>query len=54
MNEGTNTWIIQHCITPGCEVAIRVLVGNQSPNPICKWCATGMAYYAADRAERTP
>ncbi len=38
MSEGTNTWIIQRCTTPSCEGAIRVLAGNQSPHPVCKWC----------------
>jgi hypothetical protein len=42
-------WLIQHCATPGCEVAIRVLLGQQDEIPICKWCLAGTAYYATTR-----
>ena len=38
-----NRWLIQHCSTPGCDVAIRVLAVNHLTNPICKWCDQGIS-----------
>jgi len=37
-------WIIQHCATPGCDVAIRERMGQQQAVPICRWCLNNTAY----------
>ena len=35
---GRAAWIIQACSTPRCVTSIRVRVGQQEAQPICKWC----------------
>ena len=42
-------WLIQHCTTPGCTVAIRVRAGQQMDVPVCKWCLAGTSYYRGER-----
>lgn len=44
-------WVIQHCTTKGCDVAIRSYVGIQEAVPVCKWCLNNKNYYAIKRGE---
>ena len=43
MNEQLN-WLIHSCTTPGCQVTIRVPVGEQHKHGLCKWCHGKVAY----------
>ena len=43
------TWLIQHCLTQGCDAAIRVRTGQQDAVPVCKWCMNNTNYYAMTR-----
>ena len=38
------TWMITHCITPGCGVAIRYRLDHGLSTALCKWCQAGTAY----------
>ena len=42
--EDIPTWLITHCSTPGCEVAIRYRLDRGLGNPICKWCQAGVSH----------
>lgn len=42
----SQSWIIQHCATPGCDVAIRARAGQQEAIPVCQWCMNNTAYNA--------
>jgi len=44
-----SSYIIQHCTTPHCDVAIRVSMGQQDQVPVCKWCLNNTAMYAVER-----
>ena len=53
-----SAWVIQHCSTKGCNVAIRMRAGQQEAVPVCRWCLNNTAYindytnYAAMSANR--
>ena len=42
--EKKEVWMITHCITPGCGVAIRYALAKGLGSPLCKWCQAGNAY----------
>lgn len=42
---GKPSWIVTHCVTPGCGVAIRYRADQGLLTALCKWCQAGKAYY---------
>ena len=41
-------WLIHACTTPGCQVTIRVPVGEQHKHGLCQWCSQKRAYNTRD------
>ena len=41
-------WLIHACVTPGCQVTIRVPIGEQNRHGLCKWCQAKTAYNTRD------